>query len=67
MPVLYRAAIADLRGAHILPLNQLRTEHPDLYARGLTKYAAHPTYLHPWADIPHILHRGPLPAAWFTH
>lgn len=35
--LLYRAAIKDLRGDAILPLNLLREQHPDLYEREAAK------------------------------
>ncbi len=40
--LLYRAAIHDLRGSEILPLNHLRELHPDLYERETAKYAYRP-------------------------
>lgn len=40
--LLYRAAIRDLRGDAILPLYQLREQHPDLYEREAAKYAYRP-------------------------
>jgi hypothetical protein len=39
---LYRATIRDLRGSEILPLNQLRELHPDLYEREAAKYSYRP-------------------------
>ncbi|MEV0283824.1 MULTISPECIES: hypothetical protein [unclassified Kribbella] len=50
--LLYRAAIHDVRGTDVLPLNRLRNLK-----------ATEP--LLPWADIPHILHRGPLAISLF--
>ena len=40
--LLYRAAIRDLRGDAVLPLYQLREQHPDLYEREAAKYAYRP-------------------------
>jgi len=56
---LYRAAIHDLRGTAVLPLNQLREEHPDLYEREAAKYSYRPETMcnpvHPlecrWSDV----------------
>lgn len=56
---LYRAAIRDLRGREILPLNRLRELHPDLYEREAAKYSYRPQTVdnpvHPlgcrWGDV----------------
>jgi hypothetical protein len=56
---LYRAAIRDLRGDAVLPLNQLREQHPDLYDRESAKYSYRPATIdnpvHPlgcrWSDV----------------
>ena len=63
----YKAA-GEIRGDDILPLNDLRTHYPDLYERHFAKYAERPNRVNSpvypldctWADIPHILHRGPI-------
>ncbi|WP_433162960.1 hypothetical protein [Kribbella sp. CA-247076] len=57
--LLYRAAIHDLRGTEILPLNLLREQHPDLYEREAGKYSQRPETMdqpvHPlgcrWNDV----------------
>jgi len=57
--LLYRAAIKDLRGDAILPLNDLRELYPDLYEAGVAKYAHRPQTMditvHPlgcrWTDV----------------
>jgi len=56
---LYRAAIRDLRGDAVLPLNQLREQHPDLYERESAKYSYRPATMdnpvHPlgcrWSEV----------------
>jgi len=70
--LLYKAA-GDIHGDDILPLNQLRTHYPDIYARELGKYAArletleNPVY--PlgccWADVVFLspVHPAPIFAA----
>jgi hypothetical protein len=40
--LLYRAAIKNLRGDAVLPLNLLREQHPDLYEREAAKYVGRP-------------------------
>ncbi|MGZ0150494.1 hypothetical protein ACXJJ3_25775 [Kribbella sp. WER1] len=58
MTLLYKAA-GQIRGEHILPLNQLRVQYPDLYERESAKYAARPelmaTPVYPlgcaWSDV----------------
>jgi len=57
--LLYRAAIRDLRGSEILPLNHLRERHPDIYEREAAKYSYRPQTMdnavHPlecrWSDV----------------
>ncbi|TDD30751.1 hypothetical protein E1218_00085 [Kribbella turkmenica] len=57
--LLYRAAIHDLRGTEILPLDLLREQHPDLYEREAGKYSYRPQTIdnpvHPlgcrWRDV----------------
>jgi hypothetical protein len=126
--LLYEAAIRQLCGDELLPLNTIRDRYPDLYDRESAKYAERPYVMDhpvhplgcrwtdvvffspvhpelifealresgrisgapdywtidanllspdrtcillkrhdplPWADIPHILHRGPVPVALF--
>jgi hypothetical protein len=68
--LLYRAAIHDLRGDAVLPLNMLRDQHPDLYEREATKYAMRPeTMGYPvyplnctWTDVVFLspVHPAPL-------
>jgi hypothetical protein len=70
---LYRAAIQDLRGTDILPLNHLRELHPDLYEREAAKYAHRPQTMdypvHPldcrWSDVVFLspVHPAPIFAA----
>jgi hypothetical protein len=57
--LLYKAAIRDLRGDHLLPLSSIRDRYPDLYDREAAKYADHPHVMdipvHPldcrWSDV----------------
>jgi hypothetical protein len=76
--LLYRAAIRDFRGDAILPLYELREQHPDLYEREAATLTTpseralnrlrnlnETEPLLPWADIPYVLHRGALPIALF--
>jgi hypothetical protein len=57
--LLYKAAIQDLRGDDLLPLNLIRHRYPDLYAQERLKYAERPHVMdhpvHPlgcrWADV----------------
>ena len=57
--LLYKAAIRDLRGTDLLPLNTIRDRYPDLYEREAEKYAANPHVMdhpvHPlncrWTDV----------------
>ncbi|GAB2634337.1 hypothetical protein [Kribbella swartbergensis] len=71
--LLYRAAIHDLRGTEILPLNLLRERHPDLYEREAAKYSYRPQAMdypvHPlecrWSDVVFLspVHPAPIFAA----
>ncbi|ADB35482.1 hypothetical protein Kfla_6485 [Kribbella flavida DSM 17836] len=68
--LLYKAAVRDLRGEHLLPLNQIRDRYPDLYDREVAKYAAWPEVtrhpVHPlactWNDVLFFspVHPGPI-------
>ncbi len=68
--LLYRAAIHDLRGDAVLPLNIMRDQHPDLYERETAKYAMRPETMndpvHPlgctWTDVAFLspVHPAPL-------
>jgi hypothetical protein len=57
--LLYKAAVRDLRGDHLLPLNSVRDQYPDLYERECAKYASRPHVMenpvHPlgcrWSDV----------------
>jgi hypothetical protein len=40
--LLYKGAVRDLRGDHILPLNMLREHHQDVYEREAAKYSYRP-------------------------
>jgi hypothetical protein len=68
--LLYKAAIRDLHGDALLPLNTIRDHYPDLYHREATKYAAWPEVTtHPvfplgctWNDVLFFspVHPGPI-------
>jgi hypothetical protein len=58
-PVLYKAAVHDLRGDELLPLNMMRERYPDVYEREIVKYtgrshvmrhAVHPLDCR-WSDV----------------
>jgi hypothetical protein len=56
---LYKAAVRDLHGDHLLPLSAIREQFPDLYTRESAKYADYPHVMdipvHPlncrWSDV----------------
>jgi hypothetical protein len=74
MPFLYHARPDDMRGDTLLPLNQLRRLHPDVYERAREKYAGReavtafrvPVLDVLWNDALHLspIHPARLAAAW---
>jgi hypothetical protein len=58
-PVLYKAAVRDLRGDELLPLNMIRERYPEVYEREIVKYSGRSHVMrHPvppldctWSDV----------------